>query len=59
MKFENANQLRGRAVGAMFFACFGTGWIFLALAAKQRINAATASATVAGMIVLPVGGGAI
>jgi hypothetical protein len=36
----------------MFFACFGTGWIFLALAAKQRINAATASGTVIGMAIL-------
>jgi hypothetical protein len=36
----------------MFFACFGTGWIFLALAAKQIINAATASGTVAGMLIL-------
>jgi hypothetical protein len=52
MKIQNGNQLRGRAIGAMFFACFGTGWMFLALAAKQIINAATASATVAGMVIL-------
>lgn len=49
---QTANQLRGRAIGAMFFACFGTGWIFLALAAKRIINAATASGTVVGMVVL-------
>ncbi len=49
---QTANQLRGRAIGASFFACFGTGWIFLALAAKQRINAATATGAVAGMLVL-------
>jgi hypothetical protein len=36
----------------MFFACFGTGWIFLGLAAKQLIDAVTASGTVAGMAVL-------
>ena len=52
MKIQNANQLRGRAIGAIFFACFGTGWIFLALAAKRMINAATASGVVAGMMVL-------
>jgi hypothetical protein len=48
--FPTANQLSGRAIGAIFFACFGTGWIFLALAAKQLINAVTASSTVAGMV---------
>jgi hypothetical protein len=52
MVIQTANQLRGRAVGAIFFACFGTGWIFLALAAKQLINAATATGTVVGMVVL-------
>jgi hypothetical protein len=50
--FPNANQLSGRAIGSMFFACFGTGWIFLALTAKQMINAATAIETVGGMITL-------
>jgi hypothetical protein len=35
----------------MFFACFGTGWIFLALTAKQMINPITVSGTVAGMVV--------
>jgi hypothetical protein len=50
--FPNANQLSGRAIGAMFFACFGTGWIFLALAAKQRINCVTASGTVLGMVAM-------
>jgi hypothetical protein len=52
MRIQTANQLRGRAVGAMFFACFGTGWIFLGLAAKQFINGGTASGTVSGMMVL-------
>jgi hypothetical protein len=52
MKIQTANQLRGRAIGSIFFTCFGTGWIFLALAAKQIINAATASGTVVGMVVL-------
>jgi hypothetical protein len=50
--FPNANQLSGRAIGAMFFACFGAGWIFLALAAKQMINGVTASGTVLGMLAM-------
>jgi len=49
MKIQNANQLSGRATGAIFFACFGTGWLFLALAAKQIINPATVAATITGM----------
>lgn len=52
MVIQTANQLKGRAIGAIFFACFGTGWIFLALTAKQLINGATISATMAGMVVL-------
>jgi hypothetical protein len=51
MKIQTANQLRGRAIGAIFFTCFGTGWLFLGLAAKQIINAATAPGTVAGMLI--------
>src|SRR5580698_7493089 len=49
MKIQNANQLSGRAVGSIFFVCFGTGWLFLALAAKQIINPATVAATMTGM----------
>jgi hypothetical protein len=49
MKIQNANQLSGRAIGAIFFACFGTGWLFLALAAKQIINPTTVAATMTGM----------
>src|SRR5580692_319742 len=49
MKIQNANQLSGRAIGSIFFACFGTGWLFLALAAKQIINSATVATTMTGM----------
>jgi hypothetical protein len=49
MKIQNANQLSGRAIGSIFFACFGTGWLFLALTAKQIINPATVAATMTGM----------
>lgn len=34
-----ANQIKGRAIGATFFACFGAGWIFLALATRQSLRA--------------------
>jgi hypothetical protein len=48
----NANQLRGRAIGSIFFACFGAGWLFLSLAAKQMLTFATVSGTLLGMLVL-------
>jgi len=50
--FPTANQLSGRAIGSMFFAGFGTGWFFLALAAKQRITFATVSGVLLGMSIL-------
>ncbi len=50
--FPNANQLSGRAIGAIFFACFGTGWLFLGITAKQSITLATVSAIMLGMVVL-------
>jgi hypothetical protein len=34
-----ANQLRGRAIGSLFFAVFGAIWIALALYAKERLTA--------------------
>jgi hypothetical protein len=49
MKIQNANQLSGRAIGSIFFACFGTGWLFLALVAKHIINPATVATTMTGM----------
>ena len=50
--FPNANQLSGRAIGSMFFAGFGTGWLFMALAAQQRITFVTVSAVLLGMLFL-------
>jgi len=35
-----ANQLRGRAVGSLFFAGFGALWMGLALTAKEMLTAA-------------------
>jgi len=53
--FPNANQLRGRAIGSIFFACFGVGWLFLALTAKQQISPSTVSAAMLGLVVLLLG----
>jgi hypothetical protein len=50
--FPNANELSGRAIGSIFFACFGTVWFFLALIAKQMIGFAAVSAVMLGMVVL-------
>jgi hypothetical protein len=36
----------------MFFAGFGTGWLFMALAAKQWIDFATVSGVLLGMLIL-------
>jgi len=50
--FPNANQLRGRAFGSIFFTCLGVGWLFLSLAAKRQITFATVSLALLGMLVL-------
>jgi len=53
--FPNANQLRGRAIGSIFFACFGVGWLFLALTARQQISPSTVSGAMLGLVVLLLG----
>jgi hypothetical protein len=50
--FPDANQLGGRAIGSMFFAGFGTGWLFMALAAKQWIGFVSVSGVMLGMSIL-------
>jgi len=54
---QTANQLTGRAIGAIFFTCFGTGWLFLAFTARQMVNVATVAGTLCGMVVLLVTAG--
>lgn len=51
-KIQSANQLSGRATGALFFAGFGALWIALALYALERINAATITGLLVGLAVL-------
>ena len=38
-----ANQIGGRAIGALFFTGFGAIWLLLGLYAKQRLTAAPLS----------------
>jgi hypothetical protein len=49
---QNANQLSGRATGALFFAGFGALWIALALYALERLNAATISGILIALAIL-------
>jgi len=51
-KIQTANQLNGRAIGSMFFSGFGTGWLFMALAAKEWIGIVTVSSVMLGMSIL-------
>jgi hypothetical protein len=51
----SANSLRGRAIGAMFFAFFGGVWFFIALYAREQLNVASISAILLGMLVLGFG----
>jgi hypothetical protein len=51
-KIQNANQLSGRATGALFFAGFGALWIALALYALERLNAATISGILIALALL-------
>lgn len=51
-KIQTANQLSGRAIGAIFFAGFGAIWISLSLYALERLRAATVSGVLLGLLVL-------
>ena len=52
MKIQTANQLSGRATGALFGAGFGAIWLALAFYALQRLSAATVSGILVGLVVL-------
>jgi len=47
-----ANRLSSMATGVMFFAVFGSGWLFWSLIARQEISATTAIAVEIGTLVL-------
>ncbi|HMG85203.1 MAG TPA: hypothetical protein VK574_05645 [Terracidiphilus sp.] len=55
MSIENANQLRGRAMGSMILAGFGGIWLGLAFYAKEMLNAAMILYIVAGLLTLLAG----
>ena len=55
MKIQTANQLSGRATGALFFAGFGALWIALALYALERLSVATVSGIALGLAILLLG----
>jgi hypothetical protein len=50
-----ANQIGGRAIGALFFTGFGAIWLLLGLYAKQWLNAAPLSLTACGLLALAAG----
>jgi len=47
-----ANRISGRATGAMFFAVFGSGWLFLSLTAFQKVGTGTATGVGLGTLAL-------
>lgn len=55
MQKVTANNLGGRAVGALFFTGFGALWMVLALYAKQWLSAETAAAVACGTAALAAG----
>ncbi len=50
----SANEITGRAIGALFFAGFGTIWIILALYVRQMMTTANLSVVVADLALLLV-----
>jgi len=50
-----ANQIGGRAIGALFFTGFGTIWLLLGLYAKERLTAAPLSMVACGLLALASG----
>jgi len=49
---QTANQLGGRAIGALFFTGFGALWLFLSLYARQTLSIATATGVLLGAAAL-------
>jgi len=49
---QTANQLGGRAIGALFFTGFGALWLFLSLYARQTLTIATATGILLGVAAL-------
>ena len=54
-----ANQLSGRATGALFFTGFGALWLILAHYVRQSLNATTLCAVATGTLLLLAGSSAL
>lgn len=52
---QTANQLRGRATGAIFFAGFGALWLAISLYFMQQLSVATVAGVVLGLAALVLG----
>ena len=52
MQIQTANQLSGRAIGAIFFSVFGAAWLALSLYALQLLRVLTVGGVLAGLAVL-------
>jgi hypothetical protein len=50
--FPTANQLSGRATGALFFTVFGSLWLLLSLYARQTLNLSTELGVLLGALAL-------
>ena len=51
-KIQTANQLSGRAIGALFFAGFGALWLLLALYVREQLHTAMIAWLLLGLAVL-------
>ena len=56
MLATTANQLTGRAIGALFLAAFGSAWLAFGFAAIQRLHPATATLVGLGLLALVLTG---
>jgi hypothetical protein len=49
---QNANQISGRAIGALFFTAFGALWLMLSLYARETLSVATVTGVLLGVVAL-------
>jgi len=52
MQRQTANQLSGRAIGAIFFSVFGAAWLALSLYALQQLRVVPVGGVLVGLAVL-------
>ena len=54
MKIKTANQVSGRATGALFFSGFGALWFLLALYVREQLHTATIAGLLLGLLLFVV-----